>query len=119
MAWRVAVTSADGELINIHFGHAKWFFIIDIHADGTGTVIEKRDVTPWCSSDSHGDSAPGDGGIADEIKDCIAVLTAMIGSPARKKLEIAGISVFEEPARIDDAVKKLAAYYTRTRQPEN
>ncbi|GHT90790.1 hypothetical protein FACS1894140_0020 [Spirochaetia bacterium] len=135
MSWRIAVTSADGVLINQHFGHARWFFIIDVARDGSGTVAEKRDVTPWCNIENHGASlqaehscggegsscvtpGPGGGGIADSITDCIAVLTAQIGPPARKKLELAGISVFEEPAKIEDAVKKLAAYYVRTNRAE-
>jgi predicted Fe-Mo cluster-binding NifX family protein len=118
MSWRIAVTSADGVLINQHFGHAQWFFIIDVERDGSSTVAEKRDVTPWCRSDNHGDSEPGAGSIADSIPDCIAVLTAQIGPPARKKLELAGIAVFEEPAKIEDAVRKLAAYYVKTKQAE-
>ncbi|MHC6202806.1 NifB/NifX family molybdenum-iron cluster-binding protein [Breznakiellaceae bacterium SP9] len=124
MAWRIAATSADGVLINQHFGHAKWFYIIDVKSDGTSVVAEKRDVTPWCQNQHEGDvrqrdSAAGDGGIAREIRDCIAVLTAMIGGPARKKLELAGIAVFEEPAPLEEAVKKLAAYYVKTKRPEN
>ena len=121
MSWRIAITSADGVLINQHFGHAKRFLIVDIEADGGGgfTEVEWRDTEPWCSGGDvkEKDAEAGDSGIADTIKDCIAVLTARIGPPARKKLELAGLAVFEEPARIDEAVKKLAAYYRMTRQP--
>ena len=120
MSWRIAITSADGVLINQHFGHAKRFYIVDIEKDGGFTVAEQRETAPWCDSEGHEkDSQPGDSGIADNIKDCLAVLTARIGPPARKKLEIAGLSVFEEPAPIDAAVKKLAAYYTKTGRAEN
>jgi predicted Fe-Mo cluster-binding NifX family protein len=119
MSWRVAVTSGDGVLINQHFGHARFFYIIDIERDGSFTVAEKRETAPWCG---HGaaerDAEEGASGIADNIKDCVAVLTARIGPPARKKLELAGLSVFEEPAEIAPAVQKLAVYYTRIRQAE-
>ena len=98
MSWRVAVTSADGLLINQHFGHAEWFFVYDIEADGNVTPVEKRDVTPWCRKDNHGDREEGTSGIANDIIDCQAVLTARIGGPARKKLELSGLSVFEEQA---------------------
>jgi predicted Fe-Mo cluster-binding NifX family protein len=119
MSWRIAVTSADGVLINQHFGHACWFFIVDIERDGSFTVTEKREVTPWCGSGGHEkDSAPGDSGIADAIRDCLGVLTAKVGPPARKKLELAGLSVFEEVSPIDEAVKKLAVYYARIKQAE-
>jgi predicted Fe-Mo cluster-binding NifX family protein len=118
MSWRVAITSADGVLINQHFGHAKRFYIVDLERDGSYTVAEERETAPWCGCGSkEKDEEPGDSGIADRIQDCIAVLTARIGPPARKKLELAGLSVFEEPAPIDEAVQKLAAYYRMTRQP--
>jgi predicted Fe-Mo cluster-binding NifX family protein len=47
------------------------------------------------------------------------VITAQIGPSARKKLELAKISVFEEPAKIEDAVRKLAAYYVRSNRAES
>ena len=112
MSWRVAVTSADGVLINQHYGHAAWFLIYDIGTDGTCTLVEKRAVDPWCNSAGRADAEDGHSGIAGDITDCAAVLTARIGPPARKKLELAGIAVFEEQAPIDDALKKLARYYS-------
>jgi hypothetical protein len=54
----------------------------------------------------------------ETIRDCIAVLVAVIGPSARKQLELGGISVFEEPAKLEDAAKKLAAYYAKTNQKE-
>jgi predicted Fe-Mo cluster-binding NifX family protein len=117
MSWRVAVTSADGVLINVHFGHADRFYIYDIEPDGTAKLAEQRPVQPWCNNDAHHkDGEAGSSGIAESIPDCIAVLTAMIGAPARKKLELAGIAVFEQPDKIDEALGKLAAYYVRTKQ---
>jgi predicted Fe-Mo cluster-binding NifX family protein len=113
----VAVTSADGVLINQHYGHAAWFFIYDIEEDGTSTLVEKRAVEPWCGSGGHKDAQEGDAGIARDITDCAAVLTAQIGPPARKKLELSGISIFEERSPIDEALKKLARYYSKTRRP--
>lgn len=116
MPWRVAVTSADGVLINQHFGHARWFYIIDIESDGSFAVVEKRETVPWCRSGAdERDTEAGDSGIAGIIQDCIAVLTARIGPPARRKLELAGLSVFDNPAKIEDAVKKLAVYYVKNK----
>jgi nitrogen fixation protein NifB len=118
MSWRVAVTSADGVLINQHFGHARHFLIYDLERDGTGVLAEKREVKPWCESDKHRDDEPGAPEIARDITDCMAVLTARIGPPARKKLELSGVSVFEEHSAIDEALKKLAFYYSKTRRSE-
>jgi predicted Fe-Mo cluster-binding NifX family protein len=115
MSWRAAVTSADGVLINVHFGHADCFYIFDVEQDGTGKLAEQRPVRPWCTSENqHKDGEEGSSGIADKLQDCAAVLTARIGPPAREKLELAGLTVFEQPAAIEDALKKLAAYYVKT-----
>jgi predicted Fe-Mo cluster-binding NifX family protein len=118
VAWRIAVTTADGVTIDQHFGHARAVTIIDVAPEGTFSVVETRPMTPWCRPGAdERDAEPGTSGIAAPFPDCIALLTARIGPPARKKLELAGLSVFEEPAVIADAVKKLAAYYAKTRQP--
>jgi hypothetical protein len=52
------------------------------------------------------------------LSDCTAVLVAVIGPSAKKQLELAGIAVFEQPIIIEEAAKKLAAYYGRINQPE-
>jgi predicted Fe-Mo cluster-binding NifX family protein len=117
-AWRVAVTSADGIFINQHYGHARWFLIYDLREDGSSVLVERREVEPWCGSPGHGDTEAGDSGIARDITDCTAVLTARIGPPARKKLELAGVSVFEEHSAIDEALGKLARYYAKTHRDQ-
>jgi predicted Fe-Mo cluster-binding NifX family protein len=117
MAWRVAFTSADDVYVNQHFGHARWFFIRDIEADGTSTSLGRREITPVCGSGDHGAAVMDD--VIEALRDCVAVLTAKIGPSPRKRLELAGITVFEESAIIDEAVKKLAAYYSRTKTEES
>jgi predicted Fe-Mo cluster-binding NifX family protein len=118
MAWRIAVTSADGELINQHFGHAHWVFVYDLDRDGTGVLIERRDIsqTCGCGSGDHGERAWPD--TLESVGDCTALITAKIGPTPRKRLELAGISVFEEPAVISEALSKLAAYYVKTKKAE-
>lgn len=117
MSWRVAAASIDGVLINEHFGRSRWFYIIDIQKDGTGISVERRPVTPLCHSGEHTEA--GMASCFEVLKDCVAVLAAKIGSPARKRLEMGGIAVYEEPATIEEAVRKLAAYYARINQPES
>ncbi|MDR1399683.1 MAG: dinitrogenase iron-molybdenum cofactor biosynthesis protein [Treponema sp.] len=111
MAWRVAFTSADGVYVNQHFGHARYFIIRDIEPDGTSSFLERREITPVCGSGDHGAAVLDD--VVETLRDCVAVLTAKIGPAPRKRLELAGITVFEEPAVIEEAVMKLAAYYRR------
>ncbi|MDR1325786.1 MAG: dinitrogenase iron-molybdenum cofactor biosynthesis protein [Treponema sp.] len=116
MAWRVAFTSADGVYVNQHFGHAHYFVIRDIEADGTSSFLERREITPVCGSGDHGATALDD--VIETLRDCTAVLTAKIGHSPRKRLELAGITVFEEPVIIEEATRKLAAYYSRTKPKE-
>jgi predicted Fe-Mo cluster-binding NifX family protein len=117
MSWRVAVASIDNVLITEHFGRAKWFYILDIERDGTYTTLERRLVDPLCNHGGH--SEEGLAGSLEAIKDCLAVLVAVIGPSAKKRLELSGISVFEQPDKVEDAVNKLAAYYVRTGRAES
>ncbi|MDR1929934.1 MAG: dinitrogenase iron-molybdenum cofactor biosynthesis protein [Treponema sp.] len=121
MAWRVAVSSVDDVLINQHFGRARWFYIRDLERDGTSRSLGRRAVSPLCGGCENGEGGAGGGGESglEALGDCAAVLTAKIGPHVRGELERAGISVFEEPAVIEEALQKLAAYYVRTRRPEN
>ncbi|MDR2394474.1 MAG: dinitrogenase iron-molybdenum cofactor biosynthesis protein [Treponema sp.] len=116
MSWRIAVASIDGVLITEHFGRSRWFYIIDVQRDGTGVVVERRSVPPLCEGGDH--TGAGMEARITALKDCIAVLVAKIGSTAQQRLALAGISVFEEPAQIETAVKQVAAYYLRIHKPE-
>jgi predicted Fe-Mo cluster-binding NifX family protein len=117
MGWRVAAASVEGTMVTEHFGRAKAFYIVDIQADGSFETPERRLVTPLCEGGGHSESALG--ATVQLLRDCVAVLVAKIGPSARKQLELAGIAVFEQPARIEEAAKKLGAYFAKTNRPEN
>jgi predicted Fe-Mo cluster-binding NifX family protein len=116
MGWRVATASIEGTMVTEHFGRAKSFYIVDIQADGSFETLERRVVTPLCEGGGHSESVFG--ATVEMLRDCIAVLAAKIGPSARKRLELAGIAVFEQPIKIEDAAKKLGVYYARIKQPE-
>jgi predicted Fe-Mo cluster-binding NifX family protein len=116
MGWRVAAASIEGTMVTEHFGRSKVFYIVDIQADGSFTSLERRAVTPLCEGGGHSNSAFA--AILESLRDCAAVLVAKIGPSARKQLELAGIAVFEQPIKLEEAAKKLGAYYSKTRQPE-
>jgi nitrogen fixation protein NifB len=103
-------------MVTEHFGRSKWFYIIDIQADGTFVSLERRGVTPLCEGGGH--SAETMAAIVQTLRDCVAVLAAKIGPSARKQLELAGLAVFEQPIHIEEAAKKLGAYYAKINQPE-
>ena len=117
MGWRVAAASVEGTMVTEHFGRATSFYIVDVQPDGSFAVQERRSVEPLCEGGGHSDSAFA--ATVQLLRDCAAVLVARIGPSARKQLELAGIAVFEQPVKIDEAAKKLGAYYSRIRQPEN
>jgi predicted Fe-Mo cluster-binding NifX family protein len=117
MGWRVAAASIEGTMVTEHFGRSKSFYIVDIQPDGSFAIPERRVVDPLCDGGHHSGSAFD--ATVQLLRDCIAVLVAKIGPGARKQLELAGISVFEQPVKIEDAAKKLGAYYSRINQPEN
>ena len=117
MSWRIAVASIDGVLITEHFGRSRWFYIIDVQRDGRGVLVERRSVPPLCEGGSH--TVTGMEAQIASLKDCVAVLVAKIGPTAQQCLALAGISVFEEPAEVETAVKQVAAYYLRIHKPES
>jgi predicted Fe-Mo cluster-binding NifX family protein len=117
MGWRIAAASVEGTLVTEHFGRSEGFYIVDIQPDGTFVTLERRAVTRLCEDGSHSGSVMAS--TVDMLRDCVAVLVAKIGPSARQKLETAGIAVFEQPVTIEDAAKKLGAYYAKINQPEN
>jgi predicted Fe-Mo cluster-binding NifX family protein len=117
MGWRVAAASVEGTMVTEHFGRSEGFYIVDIQPDGTFATLERRAVTPLCEGGNHSGSVMAS--TVQILRDCVAVLVAKIGPSARKQLELAGIAVFEQPVTIEEAAKKLGAYYARINQPEN
>jgi predicted Fe-Mo cluster-binding NifX family protein len=117
MPWRVAIASIDGILITEHFGRSRFFYVVDVARDGSAVPVERREVDPACNTGGHTD--PGMDAVIATLKDCAAVLVAQIGPGAQQKLQRAGISAIEGPAKADEAYKKLAEYFIRSNRPEN
>ena len=88
---KVAVTSKNGRLVDLHYGHAKEFMIYEINGSNS-SYIETRQVDQYClgleecdEEDARRDAA------VDLIADCDAVLTLRIGHYAEQKLLRRGI----------------------------
>jgi nitrogen fixation protein NifB len=88
---KVAVTSKQGKLVNLHFGHATEFLIYEI----AGTAIsltETRQVDKYClGMDACDEEQSRRDALIDVIADCDAVLTMRIGYHAEQKLLERGI----------------------------
>lgn len=106
MAYRIAVASTDGIVVNQHFGHAERFHIIEID-DNTYRFIGTREVERVCQGHFHNDSSFDK--VIDVLSDVHAVVVAKIGSGASQQLESRGLTVYEAPFPIEPLVEKIIA----------
>ena len=104
MAYRVAVASTDGKVVNEHFGHAEAFHVFDVGETGF-TFLESRAVAPACGPDGHEDSAFDR--IVALLSDCDAIFVARIGHGAAEYMISRGVRVFESPYAIEDVLAKV------------
>ena len=125
MGIKVAIATSDGLNIDLHFGQAKSFLLYEFK-DGKFELSEKREVPVDDSAvvalRHCGGSGGGCGGGAasgplapavELLLDCRAVVAAQIGQGMRRQLERNAISVFDIEISVEDALKKLAAYYAK------
>ena len=125
MGIKVAIATSDGLNIDLHFGQAKSFLLYEFK-DGKFELSEKREVpvddsavvAPRHCSGSGGGCGGGaaSGPLAPAVElllDCRAVVAAQIGQGMRRQLERNAISVFDIEIPVEDALKKLAAYYAK------
>ncbi|MDR2048403.1 MAG: hypothetical protein LBP69_03035 [Treponema sp.] len=111
MAYRIAVTSSDGKNIDLHFGRADFFHILEVNGESLN-FLESRAV------EKTGETGGGCHGHADEqikrvagiIHDCAYLLTAKIGPKPAELLRKHGITALEAPADLALSVLKLNAY---------
>ncbi|MYM62283.1 NifB/NifX family molybdenum-iron cluster-binding protein [Pseudomaricurvus sp. HS19] len=94
-AARIAVASKDGLSVNLHFGHAKEFFVYDVSDDAI-TLLERRKVDHYCHGQTGDQSAMQK--ILATINDCSAVLVAKIGDGPIAKLSRIGVTAVDEYA---------------------
>ena len=86
---KIAVASKDGISINLHFGHAKQFWIYEVSEAGA-ELLETRDVEHYCLGNSSSQSAMAM--ILETINDCVAVFVAKIGDGPTEKLAAVGVT---------------------------
>ena len=139
MGIKVAIATSDGLNIDLHFGQAKSFLLYEFK-DGKFELSEKREVpvddsavdalrqaqgpqietTFACPGGGGGCGGCGGGAASGPLApavelllDCRAVVAAQIGQGMRRQLERNAISVFDIEISVEDALKKLAAYYAK------
>jgi predicted Fe-Mo cluster-binding NifX family protein len=111
MAYKIALATSDGKVVNQHFGRCPSWTIIEIDEDSS-RFLEKREIAAACAPGGHDDNVLG--AVIDALSDCRAALAARIGQGAAVRLEARGIAAFECGEFVDDAIAKVSAYYKRT-----
>lgn len=143
MGIKVAIATSDGLNIDLHFGQAKSFLLYEfkdgkfelsekreVPVDDSAVValrqaqgpqIETTFACPGGGGGCGGSGGGCGGGAAsgplspavELLLDCRAVIAAQIGQGMRRQLERNAISVFDIEIPVENALKKLAAYYAK------
>ena len=101
----IAVTSKSGTEVDQHFGHAEKFRIFK-YRKGNPIQVDEAAVEKYCTVDlQHPFRQAQFDGIAEAIKDCKAVVTAMIGDLPRQHLEKLGFKVITVEGPIEPALQ--------------
>ena len=106
MAYRIAIASTDGIVVNQHFGHAERFHIAELDAEtGKYKFAGTREVERVCQGHYHNESSFDK--VVDVLSDVHAVLVAKIGQGASQQLESRGLTVYEAPFPIEPLIEKI------------
>lgn len=105
MAYKIAVASSDGKMINQHFGRSRQFLIFEIEENQGYRFLELRQNSPACHSGEHGQGSMQD--TVDLLADCKIVLVSRIGRGAIEALSGRGIRAYIAPDFIEEALKAL------------
>lgn len=101
----IAVTSKTGTEVDQHFGHAEKFLIFK-YRKGDPVQVSEVEVEKYCSFDpDHPFRHAQFDSIAEAIKECKAVVTAMIGELPKQELEKLGFKVLSMTGPIGPALK--------------
>ncbi|MBW2473935.1 MAG: dinitrogenase iron-molybdenum cofactor biosynthesis protein [Deltaproteobacteria bacterium] len=101
----IAVASKTGTEVDQHFGHADKFLIFK-YRKGDPVQVDEVKVNKYCTFDlEHPFRHAQFDGIAEALKDCKVVVTAMIGDLPRRELEKLGFKVISMDGPIEPALK--------------
>ncbi|MDR3072823.1 MAG: hypothetical protein LBU41_04955 [Clostridiales Family XIII bacterium] len=124
MTYRVAVTTTDGENVNLHFGQARKFTIVEVNQK-TGEysltetrIFEAGEHTAHASAPGFSEScgcanASAVEGLVELISDCDYLLTTRIGNKPHRVLLRNGVATLETDVPISLAIEKLTTYLNK------
>jgi len=100
---KFAVASKTGAIVDLHFGHAKEFYIYE--SDGEQVrFLETRSVNQYCNGSGCGDKEDRWESVIRAVQDCSAVLALRTGMAPEKRLKENGINVITTYERVETAV---------------
>lgn len=105
---KLAVATKDGISINLHFGHAKSFWIYQWQDDQC-KFLEQREVDHYCHG-QHGDQTAMQK-ILTTLADCDVVFVAKVGDGPAEKLRAIGVTPVDEFGY--EAIEDALSEYTR------
>ncbi|MBJ6726255.1 NifB/NifX family molybdenum-iron cluster-binding protein [Geomesophilobacter sediminis] len=102
-----AVATKDGKEVNQHFGHAERFLIYDVEEERV-RLVDERAVERYCTFDpDHPMRSHTLQGTADVLRDCQAVVCAMIGEAPQIELARIGVQAFAVEGEIKSVLQAL------------
>jgi predicted Fe-Mo cluster-binding NifX family protein len=126
MSYNIAVTSSNGEQVDLHFGHTDFFYILRIDEEkGAWKILEKKELpassacsggegcNTGCARSRHENMMARMKTVTELLAGCEYLLTAKIGPKPGDLLRHAGITALESPPDISAAVSQLNKYHLK------
>lgn len=125
MAYKIAVASSDGIMVNQTFGAAQKFLIVEVDDAKHYSIIETRyydvpeqQIRSCCSGAGRGNRCNSEGyGISKGnnpkvslIDDCRCLICTKVGFQIQKEIEKKTITSFEVDCKMKKALDKIVAY---------
>lgn len=108
---RIAVSSSDGENLDLHFGRSNSLSIYDFNEKDESVVfIEKRTVD--LSDEKHQGIK-----ILNVIKDCNVVISTQIGFKSKMLLEDSNIKFVQDQGPINEVLDRYIKHYIFMKKP--
>ena len=105
---RVAVTSSNGRVVDLHFGHAQVFHIYETDGELI-ELVDVRNIEQYCKEPIEcGDDEQRLASVIEALKDCKYIMVSRIGLYPAKKLTENGIEALMVVGTAADLVPKAA-----------
>ena len=106
---RIAVSTSDGEWVDLHFGKAEEFHIYDVK-DSSLELIDTRPVKPYCTGSPSLDHAAQESKfdiIVKALRDCEMIVTLKIGPGPKAALADEGFKIVECEEKVSALAEKI------------